>query len=431
MSGVEIDALPVGVVRVDRDERVVEANAWFRRWLADEPTGRALSEILVPVPDFLEGAGSSCKMMSCPEHPERAVLVARAEDRDGAVLTVMDAADRYASGTRLRNMHGLADRTQSRLQLIMDASIAFAAATTEERLSRILADTASQAYRAEESVVMLFSESGVLRRTAGTNPFEHTIPEFTISARVRQMREVVKISGEADAERLSPSLAEAMRTAGVQAAIVAPVHLEDVSLGLFACFFRHPRVFDDEASPLAEALAGQAAQKLATLRLERRLQHAAMHDDITDLPNRRSLEDLPSLGDHTPASVIFIDLDGFKEVNDTLGHDRGDEVLREVARRLQENLREGDVVARYGGDEFVVVCGADAAAAVEIAERVRAAVGEEYTFLPASLPIAASIGVATARVGDGLLNVDRLIRRADQAMYAAKNNGGNQVAIAD
>lgn len=431
MSGVEIDALPVGVVRVDRDERVVEANAWFRRWLAEEPTGRLLSEILVPVPDFLEGAGRSSRMMSCPGHPERAVLVTRAEDADGAVLTVMEAADRYASGTRLRNLHGLADRTQSRLQLIMDASIAFAAATTEERLSRVLADTASQAYRAEESVVMLFSESGVLRRTAGTNPFEHTIPEFTISARVRQMREVVKISGEADAERLSPSLAEAMRTAGVQAAIVAPLHLEDVSLGLFACFFRHPRVFDDEASPLAEALAGQAAQKLATLRLERRLQHAAMHDDITDLPNRRSLEDLPSLGDHTPASVIFIDLDGFKEVNDTLGHDRGDEVLREVARRLQENLREGDVVARYGGDEFVVVCGADAAAAVEIAERVRAAVGEEYTFLPESLPIAASIGVATARVGDGLLNVDRLIRRADQAMYAAKNSGGNQVAIAD
>ena len=434
MSGLQIDALPVGVVRVDRQERIVEANGWFRRWLADEgdPIGRRINEVLVPVPDFLEGAGLSSKMMSPPGHPERAVLVTRAEDDDGAVLTVMDAADRYESGTRLRSMHGLADRTQSRLQLIMDASVAFAAATTEERLSRILADTAAEAYRAEESVVMLFAENGVLRRTAGTNPFEHVIPEFTISARARELREVVKITDEAVAERLSPSLAAAMRHTGVQAVIAAPLHLEGASLGLFACFFHHARVFDDEASPLAEALAGQAAQKLATVRLERRLQHAAMHDEITDLPNRRSLEDLPSLSEHTPASVVFIDLDGFKEVNDTLGHDRGDEVLREVARRLQENLREGDVVARYGGDEFVVVCGADAADAVEIAERLREAVGgEEYPFLPETLPIAASIGVATARVGDGLLNVDRLIRRADQAMYAAKNSGGNRVAIAD
>ncbi|WP_194396566.1 sensor domain-containing diguanylate cyclase [Microbacterium atlanticum] len=434
MSGLEIDALPVGVVRVDRADHIVESNAWFRRWLGEDTdvTGRVLSDILVPVADFLEGAAFAARMMSCPGHPERAVLVTRAEDADGAVLTVMEAADRYASGTRLRNLHGLADRTQSRLQLIMDASVAFAAATTEERLSKILADTAAQAYRAEDSVVMLFSDNGVLRRTAGTNPFEPVIPEFTMSARARELREVLKITDEAVAEKVSPSLAAAMRHTGVHALIAAPLQLDGVALGLFACFFRHPRVFDDEASPLAEALAGQAAQKLATVRLERRLQHAAMHDDITDLPNRRSLEDLPTLGDHTPASVIFIDLDGFKEVNDTLGHDRGDEVLREVGRRLQQNLREGDVVARYGGDEFVVVCGADAASAVEIAERLREAVaGEEYPFLPASLPIAASIGVATARVGEGVLNVDRLIRRADQAMYTAKNSGGNQVAIAD
>lgn len=219
-----------------------------------------------------------------------------------------------------------------------------------------------------------------------------------------------------------------MRESGVSAFIAAPLRLDDRDAGMFACFFRHPRAFDDEATPLAEALAGQAAQKLATLRLQRRLQHAAMHDETTDLPNRRALEELAALNDLAHTTVIFIDLDGFKSVNDHLGHERGDEVLREVARRLQANVRENDVVARYGGDEFVVVCDADEAHAIEIAERLRDAVQAEYRFLPSSLPIAASIGIATAAGRPVAHTVDRLIRLADQAMYVAKSRGGNRVA---
>ncbi|WP_426322055.1 diguanylate cyclase [Microbacterium sp. E-13] len=430
MSGAEIDALPAGVVRLDADDRIVTSNAWFRNWAGREPVGLPLSDLLVPVTDFLDGVTNS-RMMASPDDPDQALLVVRCGNGDGTLLTLVDASDRLASGNRLRRLHSLADRTQTRLQLIMDASIAFATATSDERLSTILAATAAQAYQAEESLVMLYDDDGLLQRTAGTNPFDEAFPAASVSNPVRDLHDVIKVSGLAEAERLSPAVAAAMRQSHVDAFIAAPLHLEGVPLGIYACFFRHPRVFDEEASPLAEALAGQASQKLAALRLQQRLEHAAMHDEITDLPNRRSLDELAALRDLSHAAVIFIDLDGFKAVNDRLGHEIGDAVLREVARRLQANVRDTDVVARYGGDEFVVVCDVDPQGAVEIAERLRTAVEQEYGFLTESLPIGASIGIAQSGDGWSAASVDHLIRRADQAMYAAKNRGGNRVTIAE
>ena len=430
MDGLDVDALPVGILRLDPGDRVIAANAWFRRWAdSGEVEGRSLEEFLVPAPDFLTGAGRLSAMMSSPLAEERAVFVVRSEDGDGSLLVVMDASDRFAAGHYLRESHALADRTQSRLQLIIDASIAFAAATSEERLGEILADTAARAYRAEEAVVYL-RDGDRVRHVAGSDPFEGLLPDAMLSAATHELQRVITVSGVAEATALSPELGRAMEVSAVQAVIVAPVHLEGASFGFFACFFRHPRRFDEEAAPLAEALANQAAQKLATERLQRRLEHAAMHDETTNLPNRRRLEALTSdLQRVRQVSVIFIDLDGFKDVNDHLGHELGDKLLREVGHRLQANVRDSDVVARYGGDEFVVVSEADTQTAVDVAERLRVAIEQPYAFLPKTLRIASSIGISTAAV-DGTLSVDRLIRGADQAMYVAKGRGGNQIALA-
>jgi diguanylate cyclase (GGDEF)-like protein len=430
MDVCDVDSLPVGVIRLDREDRVVAANAWFRRWAGEDVIGRPLRDTLVPVKDFLDGAGRYSVMMAAVRDPERAVLAVRAADGDGAVLTVMDASDRYVSGQRLRDSFALADRTRHRLQLIIDASIAFADATSEERLSEILAAAAAKAYGADESAVFLFDEHAHAHRVAGENPLDLEMSAAAITAAARQLHSVVTITSRAEADGFAPELGEAMQGAGVRALIAAPLEVEGMTLGVFACFFRHPRVFDAEAGPLAEALAGQAAQTLATVRLQRQLEHAATHDETTDLPNRRRLDEIARQVDHARAAVIFIDLDGFKDVNDQLGHDVGDEVLREVAARLRQHIRDVDVIARYGGDEFVVVCDADAEVATEIAARLREALSEEYPFLPAGLCVGASIGVAIADVNNGVLGIDRLIRDADQAMYLAKGRGGNQIAVA-
>jgi diguanylate cyclase (GGDEF)-like protein len=162
-------------------------------------------------------------------------------------------------------------------------------------------------------------------------------------------------------------------------------------------------------------------------RLVARLDHGATHDALTQLPNRALFGDrldkaLTSPGDR-PVSVALIDLDDFKEVNDTLGHEIGDLLLIGVAQRLNACVRVEDTVARLGGDEFVVVLdGADPVAADQAAERMLAALRKPVIAEGHELPIRASIGIADGRTGD---DPSQLLRHADIAMYAAKNVAGS------
>jgi diguanylate cyclase (GGDEF)-like protein len=161
-------------------------------------------------------------------------------------------------------------------------------------------------------------------------------------------------------------------------------------------------------------------------RLLRRLDHGATHDGLTGLPNRVLFQErlnrvLTAPGDR-PVSVALIDLDDFKEVNDTLGHEVGDLLLIAVAHRLAGCVRAEDTVARLGGDEFVAVLDdADPEAADLAVERMIEALREPVIADGHELPIRASIGLADGRTGD---ESSLLLRRADIAMYAAKNIAG-------
>ena len=434
MKAIDPDVFPVGLVRLDADDRVVDANAAFVEWLGrplDEVVGAFLAELFrVVKEDLVTADAEGPRMLRHPDRGGEAAMVARFPDGDSTLVTVIEASERYRALRELRRSHALADRTQRRLQLVIDASIAFSSAATAERLAEVLAATTAEAYGAEESVVLLLDDDGSLAIAAGTNPFDHLIDHETAVRFVRGQRDVITASSAEEAEAVAPMLGRALRESDVEAFLVAPLDHEGVTYGLFACFFRHPRTFDREAAPLADALAGQAAQTLVTLRLQSRLEHAAMHDETTGLPNRRLLEERMRdqvIGEGHARAVVFLDLDGFKAVNDELGHAVGDEVLREVGRRLQSVVREGDIVARYGGDEFVVVCGVSGSAdAGEIAERLRATIRDPFDFLPDGLELGASVGVALAPV-DERGTLEGVIRAADQAMYVAKNRGGDRV----
>lgn len=161
-------------------------------------------------------------------------------------------------------------------------------------------------------------------------------------------------------------------------------------------------------------------------RLLQRLDHGATHDALTQLPNRvlfhtRLKRALTGATDR-PVAVALIDLDDFKEVNDTLGHEVGDLLLIGVANRLEGCLRAGDTVARLGGDEFVVVLDdADSSGADLAAERMMNALRQPVYADGHELPIRASIGIADGRTGD---EPSLLLRHADIAMYAAKKLAG-------
>ena len=211
--------------------------------------------------------------------------------------------------------------------------------------------------------------------------------------------------------------------------------------------------FDDPDSALLETLAAQVGRVLDTGHLEQslvqvtelkeQLAHRANHDDLTGLANRsRFLELVRDAltdrrdGDHGRAavSVLYLDLDGFKAVNDSFGHDTGDVLLQVVAARLRACVGTGDVVARLGGDEFAVVILHDEDAGEVVtatAERIRTLVCEPVQLQGHVLTVGTSIGIATSSVPVGL-SVDELISRADAAMYVAKRSGGSRhVAYAD
>jgi diguanylate cyclase (GGDEF)-like protein len=157
---------------------------------------------------------------------------------------------------------------------------------------------------------------------------------------------------------------------------------------------------------------------------EAKLGHQALHDPLTNLPNRTLFLDRlrTALAEQTQprAAVLFVDLDGFKVVNDSLGHDAGDALLVQTAERISGVLRQSDTAARLGGDEFVIICTDDSpvSAAVHIAERLIKALEVPFTFTDRDAPMTASIGIASH---DG--PAETLLRDADAAMYSAKAGG--------
>ncbi|MFF1810961.1 putative bifunctional diguanylate cyclase/phosphodiesterase [Streptomyces sp. NPDC058251] len=176
------------------------------------------------------------------------------------------------------------------------------------------------------------------------------------------------------------------------------------------------------------------------VRLQAQLQHNAEHDPLTDLPNRalftRRVQQALSGRRSTDrgTAVLFIDLDGFKAVNDTIGHQAGDELLVQAARRLQDSVRQGDTAARLGGDEFAALIvgdgGRDRAAReqqiLELADRLRVKLSHPYAIDGNDVRVAASIGVGFAEPG---LGAGELLRNADLAMYRAKAAGKGRVEL--
>lgn len=165
----------------------------------------------------------------------------------------------------------------------------------------------------------------------------------------------------------------------------------------------------------------------------RELDRAANYDDLTGLPNRQLLEErLRTARAHADRqqrslSVCYLDLDGFKGVNDRLGHAIGDQALRTLAERLTRTLRSGDTVARIGGDEFVLLLQSDCQEAVY--QRILGCIGDPITVDNETINLTASLGIT--RYPDDNTDEDGLIRHADQAMYSAKEKGRNQFHFFD
>jgi diguanylate cyclase (GGDEF)-like protein len=307
---------------------------------------------------------------------------------------------------------------------------------------------ARDAFRAEVAEIIFFSPDGneALRTAVTENATSGVLEtaEPAVAARFRSLVEAHEAGACATSEIQDERLIEYLRARDLGDGMLAVLKGERTSIG--AIMIGNPsgvvdRFCSDDVK-LLETLANNTSVALENDRLgqtvwrlkelQRELQHQASHDSLTDLANRslfvhRVGEALR--GAQGGVSVIFIDIDDFKTVNDSLGHAAGDELLIVIARRLRDCVRPSDTVARLGGDEFAIMLDRPDSQqeAIEVTERINRHLAERFAISGQNISVHASAGIATGRPGGE--TPEELIRNADLAMYRAKDEGKHRYEL--
>ena len=316
-----------------------------------------------------------------------------------------------------------------RLRLVVETQALINAATLDlDDVMRVIAERAQQMTGAAGGVVELVDgDEMVYRAASGTVVhFKGTRLGRTTSISGLCVRENRPLSC-ADTETDERADRDACRQLGVRSMIVVPLVHDGAAHGVLKVVSGMVDHFSPEDVNLLQLMAGFIATALANASAHGYQTHRALHDPLTGLPNRDLLTDrleqalLRSARDRSSVGVFFIDLDGFKGLNDAHGHAAGDRLLIAVALELSDLLRANDTVARLGGDEFVLVCEAEGEWVAEIIRgRIATAVGRAAESDPAFALITASVGDAWSAPGErsGL----ELMAAADAAMYLVKHN---------
>ena len=251
--------------------------------------------------------------------------------------------------------------------------------------------------------------------------------------RVLSERETFQVAAEDAPARQRQEL----ESHGLAACVIAPLLTQRGCLGTLRIGFRGRVKLGERELQVLTTFANHVGSALHNTHLIEELRARALQDPLTGLPNRTLLLDrLAHALRHLRrrpggVAVLFCDVDRFKVVNDSLGHQAGDELLMAVARRIEGSLRAGDTATRFGGDEFVVVCEdvRDEAQATEVAERLSASLAEPFLLRGDDIYLTASIGVAVSENPES--DPMALVRDADAAMYEAKGQGRARCAVFD
>lgn len=341
--------------------------------------------------------------------------------------------------TEQKRMEDVENQQRIFIEALRDTSEALNSVLDFDKLMERILTNADRVIPSDAGVVLLF-ENGFLKVVQSRGYVERGLSDLTGKPAfpITDMKNMVTM-----AETGQPlAIADTASFAGwnplpenkwVRSYIGMPLCVRDRIIGFVSLFHGTPGFYTQESADRLKAFASQTATAIENARLYAELQHKADTDELTGLRNRRSFFELggreverANRFGHS-LSALMIDLDFFKQVNDTFGHPVGDRLVQGIADQFRKNLRNVDLVARYGGDEFVVLLPEnDLAAAAEVGKRLQKAIETIYVeTAQGKARVGVSIGVAT--INDNVKNLSTLIEFADRALYHAKQYGRSRV----
>jgi diguanylate cyclase (GGDEF)-like protein len=362
------------------------------------------------------------------------------DDDDLRLLQILadQAATAFAGAASLAETRRLA----AELRQLLDMSSALSRSLDPKDVAQLMAEHLALAVGAERAQISDYDPAGVRVRTLGCYPAEHretvddfyALDQYPLTAQVLADGVIATVDTE-DPDADAAEVAE-LRREGMRGLIMLPLVAKGEAIGVVEITSTGRPTDDPGKITLARTMAHEAAMALENARVYEAARNLADRDPLTGFFNHRYLHErlseevVRAIRSRRPVSVVMIDLDDFKLVNDTFGHVHGDRVLVYVAETIRASLRESDVAARYGGDEFAVILPETTVhQAAAVAERILAGF-REHPFIAdgrTPLPVGTSIGIAT-HPGDGRTATE-LIASADAGLYAAKAEGGSRVRV--
>jgi diguanylate cyclase (GGDEF)-like protein len=365
--------------------------------------------------------------------------------RQDELRLVQVLADQAVVAVENARSLALRDRMLHELQALLEISRAGAVEHDERELAGLVGDIVLRTSRADAAVISRWDESSALLEVLAqvgqlSGPVDRSRVDLTGLPRLRQvLLEGTPHLVRSRSSRVDSGAQGMLRRMGARQVLMLPLVTSGRTIGLLELYLvSDERVITAREVEVYGTMASHAAAALQNVRLMRQLREAADVDQLTAVHNNRYLQERlnPEVarsprGD-TPLSVLLLDLDGFKAINDDHGHADGDRVLQNVAATLRLAVRATDIVARYGGDEFVVVMpDTDLEAARQVADRVVSSVrAVRHPLSDGSEGKVACSGGLAVFPTDGR-TASRLLRSADAAMYRVKRGGGDALGRAE